>query len=170
MMSDVLVNKVANSGLITFDLEPYLPKQHITSFDLKSHLFMELVLKEKDFRASLKTLDWGIYTGKHVAVFCSADAIVPVWAFMLVVSYLQPVAEDVYMGTEEEMKKHLFLANLQRINIQEFKDERVVVKGCGDAAIGSYAYAEITKRLTAVAKSIMYGEPCSTVPIFKRKA
>lgn len=163
------MNKVAGSGLITLDLEKYLPSGEAASFDLKDHLFMGLILKEKDFREALKTLDWSIYNGKNVAVFCSVDAIIPVWAYMLVSSYLQPVARNIYVGTEAEMQKHLFLRNLEGISPEEFRDGRIVVKGCGEIPIDSYAYAEITRLLAPVAKSVMYGEPCSTVPIFKKK-
>jgi hypothetical protein len=168
-MSDLIVNKVANSGLITLDLESYLPKEVIISFDLKDHLFMGLILKEKEFREALKATDWQQYADKYVAVMCGADAIIPMWAYMLVASYLQPVAKDIYVGTTTEMQKHLFLKNLSAIAIQEFQDQRVVVKGCGDVAIDSYAYGEITKLLVPVVKSIMYGEPCSTVPVYKKK-
>jgi len=168
-MSDVIVNKVAQSGLITLDLENYLPHGEVVTFDLKDHLFMGLILKEKDFREALKNIDWTVYQDKYVAVFCSVDAIIPVWAYMLAANYLQPVAKDVFVGTESEMKKHLFLKTLASINTEEFRDQRIVVKGCGEVPIDNYAYAEITKLLTPVAKSIMYGEPCSTVPIYKKK-
>jgi hypothetical protein len=168
-MSDLIVNKVANSGLITLDLESYLPKEAIVSFDLKDHLFMGLILKEKEFREALKATDWQQYADKYVAVMCSADAIIPMWAYMLVASYLQPIAKDIYVGTIAEMQKHLFLKSLSVIAVQEFQDQRVVVKGCGDVAIDSYAYGEITKLLVPVVKSIMYGEPCSTVPVYKKK-
>lgn len=167
-MSEVFVNKVANSGLITLDLEKYLPVGTTTTFDLKDHLFMGLILKEKDFREALKNLDWTIYEGKNVAVTCSVDAIIPVWAYMLVATYLEPVAKDMYVGSETEMQKHLFLKNLASIDTAQFSEQRVVVKGCGDVPIGNFAYAEITRLLKPVAKSIMYGEPCSTVPIYKK--
>jgi hypothetical protein len=168
-MSDLLENKVANSGLVTIDLENYLPAGAVVTFDLKDYLFMGLILKEKDYREALKGLDWSIYQDKLVALTCSADAIVPVWAFMLAVSYLEPVAKDVYMGTAEEMQKHLFLKNIQGINTADYSDQRIVVKGCGDTPIGNFAYAEITRVLRPVVRSIMYGEPCSTVPIYKKK-
>jgi len=167
-MSEAIVNKVASSGLITLDLEKYMPAAEIVTFDLKDHLFMQLILKEKDFREGLKNLDWSIYAGKNVAVNCSVDAIIPLWAFMLVVTYLEPVANDVYIGTTAEMYKHLFLKNIDRINTGEFEGQRIVVKGCGDVPVDNYAYAEITRLLRPVAKSIMYGEPCSTVPIYKK--
>jgi hypothetical protein len=168
-MSDLMVNKVAASGLITLDLEKYLPAGEFASFDIKEFLFMGLILKEKDYREALKQQDWSKFEGKNTAVFCSADAIIPVWAYMLAFSYLQPVAKDVYLGTEEEMKKHLFLKNLSQIDPETFRDQRVVIKGCGEQPIGDYAYTEITRILLPVVKSIMYGEPCSTVPVFKKK-
>ena len=168
-MSDVIVNKVAASGLLTLNLEDYLPKEEVAVFDLKDHLFMGLILKEKDFREALKNLDWTAYQSKNVAITCSADAIIPVWAYMLVTSYLQPVAKNIFTGTAEEMQKHLFLQNISSINAEEFKDQRIVVKGCGDVSIGNFAYTEITRQLLPHVKSIMYGEPCSTVPIYKKK-
>jgi hypothetical protein len=168
-MSDVFVNKVAASGILTLDLEAYLPAGEVVTFDLKEHLFMGLILKEKDFREALKNLDWTPYQDKLVAITCSVDAIIPVWAYMLVTMYLQPVAKDVYVGTAAEMQKHLFLQNIAAIDVTEFTDQRVVVKGCGEVPIDAFAYAEITKRLRPVVKSIMYGEPCSTVPVYKKK-
>ncbi|HEX2533499.1 MAG TPA: DUF2480 family protein [Chitinophagaceae bacterium] len=168
-MSDLIVNKVAGSGLITLDLEKYLPRTEIVAFDLKDFLFMGLILKEKDYREQLKNTDWEAYRGKAAAIGCSVDAIIPVWAYMLAAAYLEPVAADIYMGTAADMYKHLLLKNLAAIDPAEFNDQRVVVKGCGDIPIEPYAYAEITRLLRPVAKSIMYGEPCSTVPIYKKK-
>ena len=168
-MSEAIVNKVANSGLITVDLEKYLPKDDIMTFDLGDHLFMGLILKEKDFREALKNLDWSIYQDKYVAITCSADAVIPAWAYMLVVTYLDSIAKDSYVGTAGEMQKHLFIKNIAAIDLNEFAGQRIVVKGCGDVNIESFAYAEITKVLQPAVKSIMYGEPCSTVPVYKRK-
>jgi hypothetical protein len=168
-MSDPIINKVAESGLVTLDLEEYYPREEILVFDLKPLLFMELILKEKDFRQSLQQIDWTQYEGKTVAVTCSADAVIPVWAYMLVVSYLQPVAKDVILGDQESALRQTFLHNIQQIDLASLADKRIVVKGCGELPIGDYAYMEITKRLRPIAKSIMYGEPCSTVPVFKKK-
>ena len=168
-MSEPIVNKVAASALTSLDLEEYYPKGEWVVFDLKPHLFMELILKEKDFRAALQNLDWSAYQDKYVAVTCTTDAIIPVWAYMLVASYLQPFAKDVFFGDEKEALKQAFLNKIHTIDIQQFNDQRVVVKGCGETPIGDFAYLEITKMLRPVAKSIMYGEPCSTVPIFKKK-
>ena len=168
-MSEQFVNKVAESGLITIDLEKYIPKGENIVFDLKEYLFMEMILKEKDFRASLKETDWEIFSNKNVAIICSVDAIIPVWAYMLVVSYLQPVAKEIIMGDEQELAKKLFVRNIEAIDINEFADKRIVIKGCGETPIADFAYMEITKRLLPVVKSIMYGEPCSTVPVYKKK-
>ena len=168
-MSELIVNKVAGSGLVTLDLEKYMPENGIVTFDLKDHLFMGLILKEKDFREALKNMDWLPYQNKYVAITCSADAVIPVWAYMLVTTYLQPIAKDVYLGTETEFQKHLFLKNISNINTEQFRDQRIVVKGCGEVPVDNYAYAAVTKILLPVAKSIMYGEPCSTVPVYKKK-
>jgi len=168
-MSEPIINKVAESGLITLNLEEYYPTEDILLFDLKPFLFMEMILKEKDFRQALQELEWSPYSDKIVAVTCTADAVIPVWAYMLVASYLQPIAKEVIMGDEETARKQIFLKNIDAINGSDFTDQRVVVKGCGDLPIGEYAYMEITKKLRPVAKSIMYGEPCSTVPVYKKK-
>jgi hypothetical protein len=168
-MSEVLVNKVAESGLISFDLEEYYPKGTIKVFDLKEYLFMGLILKEKDFRAALLTTDWESYRDAHVAITCTADAIIPMWAYMLVASYLQPIAKDVVFGDEQRLVSTLLLKNLDAVKGEEYTDKRVVVKGCGDVAIPETAYVEITNKLRPFAKSIMYGEPCSTVPIYKKR-
>ena len=168
-MSDVFINKIAESGLITLDLEKYVPKESAAVFDLKDFLFMGMILKEKDFREALKKEDWEKYRNKNVAVTCSADAIIPVWAYMLVTTQLQPVAKEIVIGNEKELYKSLFIKNLSTISPTEFTDKRVVIKGCGDTPIDDFAYAEATKILLPVAKSIMYGEPCSTVPVYKKK-
>jgi hypothetical protein len=168
-MSEPFVNKVAESGLITIDLETWYPREETAVFDMKDYLFMQMILKEKDFREQLKNTDWSVYAGKHIALTCSADAIIPVWAWMLVASYLEPVAKEIIMGDEKELQKALFLKNIAAIDLNEYTDKRVVVKGCGETPIGDYVYMEITRRLRPVVKSIMYGEPCSTVPVYKKR-
>ena len=167
-MSEPFVNKVAESGLISLDLEQWYPRGETAVFDLKDHLFMGMILKEKDFREALKATDWTIYQDKAVAITCSADAIIPVWAYMLVAANLQPYAKEIVMGDEKELHKTLFLKNLAGIDLTEYTDKRVVIKGCGETPIADYVYMEITKLLRPVVKSIMYGEPCSTVPVFKK--
>lgn len=168
-MENVIINKVAESALTSIDLEEYYPKGETAVFDLKDHLFMGLILKEKDFRATLQTYDWEQFREKNVAITCTADAIIPMWAYMLVASNLEPVAKEVVFGEEKNILNTLLLRNLSTIKGEEYTDKRVVVKGCGDVAIPEAAYVEITNKLRPYVKSIMYGEPCSTVPIFKRK-
>ena len=168
-MENIIINKVAESALTSLDLEEYYPKGETAVFDLKDHLFMGLILKEKDFRTALQTLDWEQFRDKNVAITCSVDAIIPMWAYMLVASYLSPIAKEVVFGDEPHLLQTLLLKNLSQIKGEDYIDKRVVVKGCGDVAIPEAAYVEITNKLRPYVKSIMYGEPCSTVPIFKRK-
>ena len=168
-MEGEIINKVALSPLSTLDLETFYPKGEIVVFDLKPLLFMEMIIKEKEFRAALQAVDWTKFQDKIVAVDCTADAIIPVWAYMLVATYLQPFASDIILGTEETAIRETLLKRIAAIDVNQWLDKRVVVKGCGEVSIGEYAYLEITKRLRPVVKSIMYGEPCSTVPIFKKK-
>ncbi len=165
---ETIVNKVAESGIITLDLAPYVPAGEVAVFDLKPFLFREMILKEKDYRAALQTHDWTQYAGKHVAVTCSVDAIVPVWAYMLATTYLQPVAASVYFGTEAELVASIIKDRISAIDANEYSDKRVVIKGCGDTPIPESAYVAVTQHLRPVVKSLMYGEPCSTVPIYKK--
>ena len=167
---DMIVNKVAESGIVTLDLATYIPDNDtLATFDLKPFLYMEMILKEKDFRASLLSHDWSIYTGKKVAVQCSVDAIIPVWAYMLVTTYLQPVAQQVFFVTEDELTKKIIIEGINTIDKGEYTDKRVVLKGCGDTPIPETAYIAATQHLLPVVKSLMYGEPCSTVPIYKKR-
>jgi hypothetical protein len=170
MAEEVFVNKVAESGIITINLEDYYPKVDVVVFDMKDYLFMGLILKEKDFREALKTIDTTIYENKIVALTCSADAIIPMWAYMLVASLLQPIATEIIFGTEVYAKESILLRNIDILDTTAYHDARMVIKGCGELPIGEVAYIAITKKLRPVAKSIMYGEPCSTVPVYKKKA
>lgn len=168
-MQDVIINKVAQSELQTIDLEQFYPDEALTAFDLKDFLFMELILKEKDFREKLKATDWERYRDQIVYIINSTDAIIPRWAYMLAVTYLQPVSKDVIVGDRTVALEWCFLKNLRKLNSEQYQDQRIVIKGCGEKEIPASAYGEITRILLPVAKSIMYGEPCSTVPVFKRK-
>jgi len=168
-MSEVFVNKVADSGIITLDLEAYYPKEEIVLFDMKDYLFMGLILKEKDFREALKTLDTSVYRDKIAAITCTADAVIPMWAYMLAASALQPIVKEIVFGNAEMAKKNILLKNIATIQATDYQDKRVVIKGCGEEPVSEEAYIEITKLLRPVAKSIMYGEPCSTVPVFKKE-
>lgn len=168
-MDDIIINKVAQSALLTLNLEVYIPKEEISIFDLKDHLFMELILKEKEYRETLQNIDWSIYQDKNVGITCSTDAIIPLWAYMLATTYMQPFAKEIVFGDKESVFNTLLLKNLYKINPADFEDKRVVVKGCGDIHIPESAYIEVSRILRPVAKSIMYGEPCSTVPIYKKR-
>ena len=168
-MAEEIINRVAASALEELNLEDYFPREEIMVFDLKPYLFMELILKEKDFREALQKENWSVFKEKAVAVTCTTDAIIPVWAYMLVASYLQPLAAEIIFGNSDAALKELFLKKISSIDVNQFAEKRVVVKGCGNLPVGEYAYLEITKLLRPVAKSIMYGEACSTVPIFKKK-
>ena len=168
-MEEVMINKVSESGIITLDLEEYYPKDETMIFDLKEFLFMGLILKEKDYREALKNFDFSPFANKYVSITCTADAIIPMWAFMLATVYLQPVAKEVIFGDADFLMLAAFLKKIQAINPQDYLDKRVVIKGCGELPVSEAAYVAVTQLLRPVAKSIMYGEPCSTVPIFKNK-
>ncbi|NNE26562.1 MAG: DUF2480 family protein [Saprospiraceae bacterium] len=163
-----LINRVANSGIKVLNLEDYYPQEELIAFDLKPYLFKELILKEKDFRSALKALDWSIYQNKIVVVFNSTQAIIPVWAYMLVSAYLSGVASEVFQGTKEEYLKLHYQKVLKDLDFSSYQEDRVVIKGCSNKPVPASAYAEATHKLKPFAQSIMYGEPCSTVPIFKR--
>lgn len=164
-----MINKVSESGLLTLDLEDFYPKEEAEVFDMKEYLFMGLILKEKDFREAMKNLDLAPYSGKNIALTCSADAVIPMWAYMLAVSYLQPVAKEIVFGDKNTLRQTLLLKNISTINAADYRDKKVVIKGCGDQPVSESAYVTVTNLLRPVAKSIMYGEPCSTVPVFKKK-
>lgn len=164
-----IVNKVALSGLITFDLAELHHAGERVVYDIVDNLFQGLMLREKDFREFVKNHDWTQYTGKNVSVICSADAIVPTWAYMLIASKLAPYANFFVFGNLEVLETALYLLALEKIPLEQYKDQRLVIKGCGDIEVPTAAYMAITAKLSAIAKSVMYGEPCSTVPIFKRK-
>lgn len=164
-----IINKVAQSGLITFDLATLNPKEERVLYDIKDNLFQGLILREKDFRQFVKEHDWEQYSGKHIAITCTADAIVPTWAYMLLANRMAPHAKTVVFGDLEHLETVLFEKALEEIDMEEYRDQRVVVKGCGDTPIPESAFISLTVKLTGIVKSIMYGEPCSTVPIYKRK-
>ena len=161
-------NKVAESALITFNLEDLYQVGPRLTFDLKDFLFEELILREKDFRQALKDFDWSVYQDAYVNIECTADAIVPQWAFMLVVTHLEPVAKRSVMGSSETLETVLYQEALVNLDLEQFRDERVIVKGCSKYPVPTSGFVEFVSKLRPVAKSLMYGEACSTVPLFKR--
>lgn len=165
---DIIENKVANSGLITLDIEDLIEYKAIKTFDIKIVLFMELMLKEKDFREFLKANNWEEYKDTYTNIICSSDAIVPTWAYMLLVTKLNDVSAYVFLGSKEEMMHQLYLQAIEKIDTEIYKNIRVVIKGCGEKHIPNNVYLQLTQKLLPVVKSIMYGEPCSTVPVYKR--
>lgn len=169
-METTFRNKVAESGILTLDLAPFMPAdESIASFDLKPFLFRELILREKDYRQALKEFDFSPYQGRHVALHCTADAIIPMWAYMLATSYLQPLAQSIHFGDENFVRQTVLLANIHAaVQPEDYQDKRVVLKGCGDVSISEAAYVAASSILLPVVKSLMYGEPCSTVPVYKQ--
>ena len=162
-------NKVANSGLVTINLEELKPNWKLAGFDMANVLYQGLVLREKDFREFVKTNDWTAFQGKSVFVYCSVDAIVPTWAYMLIATALSGIFESSVFGSKQMLETQLWRKVIQAIDLEIYRDKRIVIKGCSDEAINETIYMELTSLLIPVAKSLMYGEPCSTVPLFKRK-
>ena len=168
-MTGEIINRVANSNLITIDLADYAPTSSIKILDIKDFLFEEVFLKEKEFRSSLKEFDFSNYTNKTVALNCSTDAIVPMWAFMLITSYLNNIASEIHFGTKEEVFQKKFSDNIDSIDSSEFEGKKVIVKGCGQIPLSEILYIAITKKLQNTVSSLMFGEACSAVPVFKKK-
>lgn len=162
-------NKVEESGLIQLDLAQFKPSFVIREIDIADQLWQGLILKEKEFRTWIKEHDWNQYLGKAVCVFCSADAIVPTWAYMLVASQLNDVAGYFLIGNREDLEKELIKNNIVALDLTAFDEGKVIIKGCSDISSPEFAMSELIKILQPVVKSIMYGEPCSTVPIYKRR-
>jgi hypothetical protein len=163
-----IINKVANSGLVTLDLEDYYHQGERVVYDLRGNLFMGMILKEKDFREFLKSHDWSQYAEKNVAITCTEDAIIPTWAYMLLTLQLVPHAHAVVFGTLNDLEEKLFFDAINRIDVETYRDVRVVVKGCSKHSVPTAAYVELTRKLQPVVQSLMFGEPCSTVPLFKK--
>ncbi|PHQ55425.1 MAG: hypothetical protein COC16_05215 [Lutibacter sp.] len=167
-MSDNIVNRVANSQLKTIDLEELYPQGTRTILDIKNWLFQELILKENDFREHLKNHDWSQYKNHYVALTCSCEAIIPSWAFMLIATYLLPFTKNVVVGDLATLETILFNEIIVKINIENYKNIPVIIKGCANKPIPETAYIQLIEKLQPVAKSIMFGEACSTVPLYKK--
>ena len=164
----MIENKVTNSSLLTLDLEEWYPESDVMQIDIADLLVEGLLLREKDFRTFISENNWSQYQDKHVALFCSTDAIIPRWAWMLLSTSLQPYAKTIVFGDAQTLVEELYRQKIAALNVEEYRDQRVVIKGCSKKAVPVQAYVQITARLSPVVKSIMYGEPCSTVPVFKR--
>lgn len=163
-----IINRVSSSSIISLNLEEIYPHEERVIFDLKPFLWEELILKEQDFRKALKEVDWEIYQGKWVAITCSADAIVPTWAFMLVCTYLQFVSKGYSIGDLDALEIMISEIVISKFDLETFKDRPVVIKGCSNFPIPLFAYGRMISALQPVARSLMFGEPCSTVPLFKK--
>lgn len=169
-MADIIENKIAKAGLINLDLADFYPKGKRAEIVINDFLFEGLILREKDFRDKVKNTDWSQYKNHDVNITLGDDAIVPKWAFMLLASQLKPFANKVVFGNKEALDTILFSASLkENINPLDYTDKRVLVKGCGDIEISPAAYMEITNLLQPYVKSLMFGEACSSVPVYKKK-
>ena len=168
MITGEIVNRVAESDLKEINLEDFYLKGERVLIDVKENLFQGLILKEKDFREFVKNENWSKYKDKFVAITCSADAVIPIWAYMLLSTALQPLAKNIVFGDLKTLETVLFNRELSKINSADFADKKVVIKGCGNLPVPESAYVEVTRILTPLAKSIMFGEPCSTVPVMKK--
>ncbi len=167
-MSEI-VNRVAQSKLITFDLEDYYPEGPRVALDIKEWLYEGLILREKEFRAHVEAHDWSTYRDAYVALQCSSEAIVPGWAFMLITTRLQPYAKAIALGNLDNLETMLYQKILDSLDLEQFRDKPVIIKGCTNKPVPQNAYLWATAKIQQVAKSVMYGEACSSVPIFKRK-
>lgn len=166
--SEEIHNRVANSNLVIIDLEDFYDNAERVLIDIKEQLYQGLVLREKQFREFIKTTDWSVYKGRNVAISCSSDAIVPNWAYMLLTTALQPYVKNLVFGDLDDLDNHLFRDAINKLKMQDFSNAKVVIKGCSKIKVPVSAYVEITNKLLPVASSIMFGEPCSTVPVFKK--
>ena len=168
-MSEEIKNKVAQSSLVTIYLEDYYPEGERILVDIKDQLFKGFALKEKDFRQFIKDTDWSIYQDKYIALSCSVDAIIPVWAYMLLTQAIEPFAKKVVLGTLENLESNLFQDIIKKMNVDKYQDAKLVIKGCGQLPVPDSAYVAIVEKLRPIAASIMYGEACSSVPLYRRK-
>lgn len=166
---DEIINKVEKSGLITLDLEDFYPKEPRMLFDLKDYLYEGLVLREKEFRENLSKLDWKMYENAYVVVTCTSDAIVPSWSYLLIANYLTGVAKLISFGTIEDLERDIFTEIIDKMDVDNYNDKKIIIKGCSRKPVPQNAYLQLIQKLKPIASSLMFGEACSTVPIFKKK-
>ncbi len=167
-MSEI-VNRVAQSNLVTLDLEEYYPEGERVLLDISPWLFEGIILKENEFRQQVADHNWPAYNDSYVAITCSTDAIIPAWAFMLITSKLQPYAKQIVQGTLTDLETRIFTEIIEQIDLSPFRDKPVIIKGCSNKPVPPNAYVWATEKIQSVAKSVMYGEACSSVPLYKRK-
>ncbi len=168
-MADEIINRVANSKLVTVNLEDYYPKGQRVLFDIKDWLFEGFVLREKDFRNQVSEHDWSQYQDSYVALTCTSDAIIPGWAYMLISIHLEPFAKKVVIGNLEQLETAIYQDIIQNLDVSEFEGKPLIIKGCSKKPVPENAYIMLATKLKPVAKSIMYGEACSSVPLYKKK-
>ena len=168
-MSDEIINRVANSKLITIDLEDYYPNGQRVLFDIKDWLFEGFVLREKDFRTQVSKFDWNQYQDSYVALTCSSDAIIPGWAYMLLSIQLEPYAKKVIVGDLDNLETSIYQDIINNLEVTEYKDKPIIIKGCSNKPVPQNAYIMLSNKLQPIARSIMYGEACSSVPLYKKK-
>jgi len=168
-MANEIINRVATSQLITIDLEDFYPKGERVVLDIKNWLYHELILKETDFREYLKNHDWSQYQNKYVALTCSSDAIIPSWAFMLISTYISPFSKKVVVGNFTTLETSIFQDIINSIPVDDYLEKPVIIKGCSNKPIPETAYLQLIEKLQPIVKSIMFGEACSTVPLFKKQ-
>ena len=168
MKSEEIVNRVANSNIITFDLEKYYTEGERVVIDIKDLLFQGQILREKDVRVYVSSQNWQSFENKFVAITCSVDAIIPTWAYMLIAIHVSPFAKKVVLGTSEDLEREIFLQQIKEIDWSEFNSSKVVIKGCSKINVPQSLFVEVVNKLRPIANSIMFGEPCSTVPLYKK--
>jgi len=168
-MADEIINRVANSKLVTIDLEDLYPKGNRVIFDIKDWLFEEFVLREKDFRQQVSEFDWSKYQDNYIALTCSTDAIIPGWAYMLLSINLEPYAKKIIVGNLEQLETSIYQDVINNLDVSQYKDKPIIVKGCSNKPVPQNAYIMLSSKLKPIAKSIMYGEACSSVPLYKKK-
>ncbi|SEP90929.1 Protein of unknown function [Hyunsoonleella jejuensis] len=168
-MADEIINRVANSKLVTIDLEDFYPKGNRVIFDIKDWLFEEFVLREKDFRQQVSEFDWSKYQDNYIALTCSTDAIIPGWAYMLLSINLEPYAKKIIVGNLEQLETSIYQDVINNLDVSQYKDKPIIVKGCSNKPVPQNAYIMLSSKLKPIAKSIMYGEACSSVPLYKKK-
>lgn len=168
-MAEEIINRVANSALVVIDLEDYYPSGQRVQLDISNWLYEGLILREKDFRVQVAAHDWSQYQDAFVALHCSSDAIIPGWAYLLLSVHLSPFAKKVVVGNLETLENILFAELIADLDVSEYENKPLIIKGCAHKPIPDAAFVLLVQKLQPVARSIMYGEACSSVPLYKKR-